>query len=236
MNRRSRTLATALAFPAFVLLTTLLLAVVLAAAAPALPMESPEQVAAPTPAEAPPAEPVPSPVDPDAPPDAVESARQAARGLMQSLLGELSAALAEGGPTRAVAVCADRAPEIAAVHSGEGVEVGRTSQRLRNPDNAPDDFEAAWLERLAGLHRAGEMPSEVARVVEAGEGRELRYLKPIVIQADLCLQCHGDRDALSPEVRRILDERYPRDQATGYEKGDFRGLVTVRLPLPPDPS
>lgn len=223
-QRRFPTPTAFLVFPGLVLLTTVLVAALPAGVGSSAPSPVREPSAG-----------LPA-VDPDARPEALESARQAARGLMQGLLGELSAALAEGGPPRAVEVCSERAPVIAAAHSDESVVVGRTSERLRNPANAPDDFEASWLARLQELHRAGELPQEVARVVRTEEGPALRYLKPIVIQADLCLQCHGDREALSPEVRRILDERYPADRAVGYQKGDLRGVVTVRVPLEPSPG
>jgi hypothetical protein len=148
------------------------------------------------------------------------------------LLGRLTAALAEGGPPAAVEVCSQVAPEIAAASSGEGLSVGRTSLRTRNPANAPDDFERRWLQRLAELHAAGELPDEVAEeVATADGGRELRYLRPIVLGADVCLRCHGAVEELDPEVRRVVAERYPEDRATGYRLGELRGAVTVRVAL-----
>lgn len=175
-------------------------------------------------------------VDADVPDGALERARSATRALVGDLMGELSAALSQGGPPQAVTVCSEVAQEIQARHGEGGVEVGRTSLRTRNPANRPDAFEHRWLERLEALHAAGELPPEVARVVPVpgdgdGAAQELRYLKPIVIGSDLCLRCHGPRDGLDPEVRRILDERYPDDEATGYAEGDLRGVVTVRVPL-----
>jgi hypothetical protein len=35
---------------------------------------------------------------------------------------------------------------------------------------------------------------------------------------------------MDPGVRRVLSERYPEDLATGYEAGDFRGVVRVSIP------
>lgn len=178
-------------------------------------------------------QPAGAPVDEGVPVEALETARSAAGELMGELLGELSAAMAEGGPPRAVRVCSEIAQEVQASQGRPGVEVGRTSLRVRNPANAPDNFERRWLESLAALHAAGELLDEVARVVETeGGGRELRYLKPIVIGAELCLRCHGAEAQLDPEVRRILAKRYPEDRATGYELGDLRGAMTVRVALP----
>jgi hypothetical protein len=45
-----------------------------------------------------------------------------------------------------------------------------------------------------------------------------------------CLQCHGPGENISAEVAAILAERYPDDGATGHEKGDLRGLVSVTIP------
>lgn len=177
-----------------------------------------------------------APVPPDPPPgvDAVSAqrAREAAGGLMKDLLGRLSAALAEGGPPQAVEVCSRVAPEIAAARSTDGLRVSRTSLRPRNPANAPDDFERRWLEHWAEQQTAGEAPQEVMEVVATSDGgRELRYLRPILLGADVCLRCHGTSDEIDPQVRTVLAERYPDDQATGYRLGDLRGAVTVRVAL-----
>ena len=58
--------------------------------------------------------------------------------LQASLQAELSAAMEEGGPAAAVAVCRDRAPQIASeLARKHGAVVGRTSLRTRNPTATP---------------------------------------------------------------------------------------------------
>ena len=74
---------------------------------------------------------------------------------------------------------------------------------------------------------AGTKPQEI---VETADGA-LRLLRPIVVAAP-CLTCHGAPANIDPEVRRLLAERYPNDQATGYRTGDFRGAVWVRIAAP----
>ena len=57
-----------------------------------------------------------------------------------------------------------------------------------------------------------------------------------VFLGDLCLQCHGKPELMALEVKEALAEKYPGDLATGYEAGDFRGVVRVSVPasaLPP---
>jgi hypothetical protein len=45
------------------------------------------------------------------------------------------------------------------------------------------------------------------------------------------LACHGPEEALQPEVRAALDQRYPEDRATGYAAGDLRGAFWAEVPL-----
>jgi hypothetical protein len=176
---------------------------------------------------------------PEAPPAQLERARQAAQQLKGELMKNLTAALAEGGAPRGVRVCAEIAPGIAAGLSKDGMTVRRVTTRPRNPANAPDAWEKELLDALAAAHARGEQPAEIVEVTEEvvtpGSGRaarrELLYLSPLTIAAP-CLQCHGDPSAIDPAVRAALAERYPRDRATGYKAGDFRGAVSVRIALP----
>ena len=66
--------------------------------------------------------------------------------------------------------------------------------------------------------------------LETAEGRVYRYAKALPTQS-LCLNCHGPRDQLKPEVRAAIDEHYPNDRAVGYKEGEIRGAIiaTKRL-------
>jgi hypothetical protein len=164
---------------------------------------------------------------------ALDRARAAADALTRDLKTTLTAEMSAGGPGAAIRVCSEVAQEIAAEHSTDGLTVRRVSRKARNPADRPDLFEADQLGRLAELHARGELPKEVIEVIEvvgAGDGdRTLRYLRPITVQP-LCLRCHGDPEDFTPEVRRVLAERYPDDEATGYGAGDLRGAVSVTVP------
>ncbi len=158
-------------------------------------------------------------------------AEPAAAELLRTLVGRLTAALNEGGPSQAFELCSDEAiPLTRTVEAGlEGtLSLKRTSFRYRNPANAPDEAEEAVLvffERA--LQDEGEAPSSFVQRVSQGE---MRYYKPLFV-GELCLGCHGDPESMDPQVRRILSERYPEDLATGYEVGAFRGLVRVSVPV-----
>ncbi len=139
----------------------------------------------------------------------------------QQLMGALKAGLQEG-PDQAIEACKVKAPEIAASLSLDGVEMGRTSHRLRNPDNAAPE----WVKPV--LHDYLDNEAEVHPVeVSAGEGR-MGYVEPIRMQATPCLMCHGE--VLAPAVAEKIAVLYPEDRATGFGDGDLRGVFWVSWP------
>ena len=147
------------------------------------------------------------------------------------LKAELQSAMKAGGPVKAIAVCNERAPGIAARHSAaRDLTLGRTSLKIRNPENAPDAWERAVLEDFERRRDAGEDSATLVRyeVVERGGRREFRLMKAIPT-AEVCLACHGA--TIAPEVAARLDALYPGDRARGFAVGDLRGAFTVRQPM-----
>jgi len=152
--------------------------------------------------------------------------RAAANQLAGRLITELTQALAVS-PAAAIAVCSERAPAIAAeVSAATGASVGRTAPRVRNPANAPTNWQRRGLDYLAAQLAAGADASTLEFVeTEVVDGRELRrWMKPVVT-APLCLGCHGA--TLAPEVAAAVGERYPQDEATGFAVGELRGAIYV---------
>lgn len=154
-------------------------------------------------------------------PDDIKRAQAALGQYKKELMGALTTALADG-PEEAIHVCQTVAPGIAEDLSTAGVEMGRTSHRLRNPDNAP----RPWMERLLADYVADPADTE-PRAVLLGRGR-FGYVEPIFVKT-MCLTCHGkDVDVA---VRATVKEAYPSDEAIGFQTGDFRGLFWVTMPL-----
>lgn len=162
----------------------------------------------------------------DAADERLARSRTIVAGFQQALQGELQAALAEGGPVRAIDVCREVAPAIAARASAEsGADVGRTALRVRNPDNAPDADAARVLERFRAEVAAGAGAApEHYRVREDGSAR---YMRAIVLNPP-CATCHGA--SLAPAVVEALREHYPEDRATGFEVGELRGAFVIDWP------
>lgn len=144
---------------------------------------------------------------------------------------ELLAALAEGGPENAIDVCNLQAPLIAHRYSSmAGLNVRRVSLRQRNRSYSPDEFEVSTLEAFenAGTGEPGVM---TALTKDSGEVKVFRYMKEIKT-GTLCLKCHGDPTEFSEDLKKILAEKYPDDQAVGFMEGDSRGAFSVTLTYP----
>lgn len=151
------------------------------------------------------------------------------RALADDLGGRLQNALQEAlraqGVVGAIAACRDLAPQISAELSRQsGASIGRTSDRIRNPLNAPDAWQVPVLASFA--EQLADQPGSVPEYFEADAGGA-RYMRAIPL-APLCETCHGKR--LAPSVAAAIAADYPHDLATGYSVGDLRGAFTVSWP------
>jgi len=161
----------------------------------------------------------------------VADARKVASALPPKLLQVLTdEEIAKGGPEAAIAVCREKAPQMArAVAEETGWAVRRVSLRNRNPKAVPDAWERAALEDFDRRAAAGESPAtlEKSAIVTKPDGKEYRYLRALPVQ-QICLPCHGAPDKLKSEVAEQLHKLYPDDKGTGYAIGQIRGAITIR--------
>ena len=148
-----------------------------------------------------------------------DRASEAQQAFFIALFAELSAALSESGPSHAIQICSQRAPQIAAQISEEHqLSIGRTSSKLRNHDNTPP----LWARMITEPN-----PNELN--IMTNNAGDLAVLSPIQL-APTCLQCHGSESDISPQTRATLNKLYPHDQATGYKAGDLRGWFVIEVP------
>ncbi|MDG2221922.1 MAG: DUF3365 domain-containing protein [Rubripirellula sp.] len=146
-------------------------------------------------------------------------ASQAKDALFARLSGRLMAVLQSEGPAAAIDVCSQEAVEISeAVGREHGVQIGRTSFKLRNPANQP----RRWVQPFV------EQRVETSQRVELAEG-SLGVLFPIHLKVK-CLMCHGGEQDILPEVKAELAKRYPADQAIEFAEGELRGWFWVEVP------
>ncbi len=157
----------------------------------------------------------------------VQIADSAISALQRRLSARLMEELQKGGPARAVAVCRDEAQALTAeTVRSQGIRVGRTSHRLRNPGNAAP----SWARRLVEAGAGRKAAAVEALVVDLGD--RVGVLRPVPTAA-MCVQCHGPVERLSPDVTAFLQASYPGDQAVGFEEGDLRGFIWAEAPTLP---
>ena len=143
--------------------------------------------------------------------------------LFSSLLTELMTAMGANGPVKSIKVCKLMAPEVSkAVGQDSGVRIGRTSFKLRNPENRPPDWAAKFV--------ADRVDREID-VELADDG--LGVLLPIHLKST-CLMCHGPDKQLMPDLKAAIVSNYPDDQATGFSEGELRGYFWIEVPRQED--
>jgi hypothetical protein len=143
--------------------------------------------------------------------------------LQGALLSELRHQLDDVGPASALEACHLAMFPARRAARYEGVAVGRTSTRLRNPANTSPVWAAPLIERYANTPRA----RVDGFVVDLGD--RVGVLRPIR-QQRICASCHGPEETLRADVRARLAARYPADRAVGFHEGDIRGWFWVEVP------
>ena len=156
-----------------------------------------------------------------------KTSKQAIQTLAKSLKLEMKQAMKSGGPEKAINVCNLKAlPITAQVNQSIDGEISRTSLKVRNSANLPDEWELAGLHKLENLRQSGQPAKKlaIAEVVEVNGKKHFRMLKAIPTGKG-CLACHGEN--ISPQVKSQLETLYPTDKATGFKVGDIRGAFSV---------
>jgi hypothetical protein len=134
-----------------------------------------------------------------------------------AVLRELTDALSRGGPASAIGFCHLDATFLSQrIGKEEGIAAGRTSDRLRNPTNAPRPWAAPLVTANAGRQAKGVD----GFVVDLGD--HVGVLRPIA-ERPMCAGCDGPADKLSAGVLPVLADRYPLDRAVASETGRSEG-------------
>lgn len=139
--------------------------------------------------------------------------------LFSRLSGRLMEAMGSGGPVAAITVCQQEAATIASeVSTAQGLQIGRTGVRLRNPNNVAPE----WASDLIKAN------TDTPTFVKLSNGHSAALL-PIKLQGQ-CLMCHGPKEQIAPVIQDQLTKLYPNDEATGFEEGELRGWFWIDLP------
>jgi hypothetical protein len=157
----------------------------------------------------------------------VARATAAINPFKKQLVEALTTALSKGDAVAAIDVCSQQAPRLAEQASSEAVKVGRSALKLRNPSNAPREWLKPVLSELAAL----PSPEGAQRVVRVDDGH-FGYAEAITLKP-MCVTCHGTE--VAAPIAEKLKERYPADQATGFQPGQLRGVVWAEVALAKKP-
>jgi len=150
-------------------------------------------------------------------PAALRPALARAQEAIRAAACDVERRFGEGDPDANAASCEGAAPVA-------GVEVGRTSARLRNPKNVAPVWARPFLLATDGK-KAVEVPAAVFDL-----GGRVGLLRPIEVR-QRCLACHAGREKLAEGTRTWLARAYPRDRAVGYQLGDLRGFWWAEAPV-----
>lgn len=155
------------------------------------------------------------------------------RNLSKEFMGELKSVLQkeikQNGIVSAVDICADTAQTLTKQFGEKhNLIIKRVSTKNRNPQNIPDDFEKAAIEKFENMIDDGSLKksSDFLEVLNSDGIKTVRYAKPIVTDG-ICLSCHGNDKTISKEVKDVIEKRYPNDKAVGFAIGDLRGIISI---------
>jgi len=139
---------------------------------------------------------------------------------------ELQKAMKTGGPVAAIKVCSEKAPAIAkSLAESSGWEISRVSLKPRGEHAMPDSWEKGVFEKFEQQKANGQKIKELqfSEVVETDGVSKFRFMQAIGT-GKVCLNCHGAE--ITEPVKQALNEYYPADKATGFNKGDIRGAFS----------
>ena len=151
--------------------------------------------------------------------------KEIAQATMKELGGNLMKQMKLGGPQVAVPFCNAAAyPLTDKMAKKYNVKIKRTSHKIRNPKNSPNQEEKKVLEAyLAALNKKEALKP----VVQKEKDEKVHFYAPIILQKK-CLACHGTvGKEVTRETDSIIKTFYPKDKATGFKVGDLRGIWSI---------
>ncbi len=130
------------------------------------------------------------------------------------------------GTKEAVSFCSVTAyPILDSMSNVHNAKIVRVSDKNRNPNNIANKKETEYILNYQKQLDKGE---DLKPIVEETDEMAVFYM-PIVTN-DMCLQCHGPKNKIEPEVLKEIKKHYPNDKATGYNINQIRGIWRVEIP------
>lgn len=156
-----------------------------------------------------------------------EIGQQISSAAQQRLGKQLIQAIEKGGHVQAVSYCRIKATSITdSIGQKFNAKVSRVSDQRRNPRNAANDQEMAYI----SYYKQALKNNTDWEPIVITSNDSYTFYTPILTQP-LCLNCHGDPQSdIEEETLARLQSEYPQDQALGYGLGEIRGMWKIEWP------
>ncbi|MFC2124258.1 DUF3365 domain-containing protein [Bacteroidota bacterium] len=145
----------------------------------------------------------------------------------KKILGSnLIKAVDEGGVSYAIEFCNLKAyPLVDSLEKKFNARIKRASHRSRNPNDIPTDHEAKIIAEYQIMLDEGKVGDPKVDYID---DNTLIYIKPIILDNQVCLNCHGiPGDQILQENLDLIKKLYPEDNAVGFNIGELRGIWSI---------
>lgn len=152
-----------------------------------------------------------------------EKALNIALATKQELGKNLMGAIQSKGALHALEFCHEKAlPITDSLAKLKQATIQRISDKNRNPRNKANAMEVALIADFQKQINNQKEPQVVKHTI----GNQNFYYYPIITNS-MCLQCHGNKSKISPEVLKKIQIFYPNDLAIGYQENQVRGIWKI---------
>ncbi len=151
--------------------------------------------------------------------------KEIAQATAKKLGSTLVEKMKDGGVKDAVPFCNAEAINLTKEMSDNfNISIKRTSHRLRNGDNKPNEEENNIINNYNKLFSEGKKLKPIAQLDQLGKPH---FYAPILLQKK-CLACHGEIGVdVTKKSDSIIRSYYPKDLATGFKEDDIRGIWSI---------
>ena len=149
--------------------------------------------------------------------------------LLKTLNSKMKKKMVNKGVLKTFDFCSDEAYKLTQKVNKQipkGVTVKRISSKYRSPANRPKDNEGAVLDSFEAMLKANIILPKY--LIQKVDSQTDKYYKPIIINDQVCLECHGEISK-NIDLRRKSAELYPLDNAVNYKKHELRGAIVVTV-------
>jgi hypothetical protein len=144
----------------------------------------------------------------------------------QKILGKgLMGAIKNHDLTYAISFCSDTAEILTqSISTVLNVKMKRVSDKNRNPNNAANTEELAYISKAKSLLLNGKALKPEYRI----SGDSITAYIPIMTKP-ICLNCHGEPANMKTKVISKIIDLYPNDKALDYKDHELRGIWVVEM-------